>query len=138
MMFSLSSKAIYGVTALVELSHHYRSGPVQIRDIATRHEIPQHYLEQILSALKRTGIVRSYRGARGGYELTRHPDTISLLDVLTELEGPLGIATNQQGREPLAVLWDGLQDHIREFLTQSLGDLIRLQAAATTDADFMI
>ncbi len=137
-MFSLSSKAIYGVTALVELAHHYRSGPVQIRDIATRHEIPQHYLEQILSALKRTGIVRSYRGARGGYELTRHPDTISLLDVMTELEGPLVVATNQQGREPLAVFWDGLQDHIREYLTQSLGDLIRLQTSATTDADFMI
>ncbi|MFW5693692.1 MAG: RrF2 family transcriptional regulator [Alkalispirochaeta sp.] len=137
-MFTLSSKAIYGVTALVELAHHYRSGPVQIRDIATRHEMPQHYLEQILSALKRTGMVRSYRGARGGYELTRHPDTISLLDVLTELEGPLVVATNQQGRQPLAVFWDGLQERIRGFLTQSLGDLIRLQSAAGTDADFMI
>lgn len=137
-MFSLSSKAIYGVTALVELAHHFRSGPVQIRDIASRHEIPQHYLEQILSALKRTGIVRSYRGARGGYELTRHPDTISLLDIMTELEGPLVVATHQQGREPLAVFWDGLQEHIREFLTQSLGDLIRLQTAGNSDADYMI
>jgi Rrf2 family cysteine metabolism transcriptional repressor len=122
----------------VELAHHFRSGPVQIRDIATRHEIPQHYLEQILSALKRTGIVRSYRGARGGYELTRHPDSISLLDIMTELEGPFCVATNQQGREPLAFLWDGMQAHIESFLTQSLGDLIRIQTAATTDADFMI
>lgn len=137
-MFSLSSKAIYGVTALVELAHHHRSGPVQIRDIATRHEIPQHYLEQILSALKRSGIVRSYRGARGGYELTRHPDTISLLDIMTELEGPLSVANNPQGRQPLAFLWDDMQDHIRKFLSQSLGDLIRLQTAATADADFMI
>ena len=76
-MFTLSAKAIYGVTAVVELAQHYRSGPIQIRDIASRHEIPQHYLEQILSTLKRSGLVRSYRGARGGYELTAPPDSIT-------------------------------------------------------------
>tara|TARA_B100000614_G_scaffold227662_1_gene218964 strand:- start:51 stop:461 length:411 start_codon:yes stop_codon:yes gene_type:complete len=136
-VFTLSAKAIYGVTAVVELAQHYRSGPIQIRDIASRHEIPQHYLEQILSTLKRSGLVRSYRGARGGYELTAPPDSIALRAVLTELEGPLSVAPAGPGTS-LRPLWDDLAAHIDGFLEQSLGDILRRQTSTRVDADFII
>lgn len=136
-MYTLSAKALYGVTALVELAENYRSGPIQIRDLALRGGIPQHYLEQILSVLKRSGVVRSHRGARGGYELMRHPDEVSLRQVLEELEGPLQVAPGTNG-DPLRPLWDGLEVHISAYLERSLGDVIRERRAAAADADFMI
>ena len=68
-MFSLSAKGVYGLTALLDLAAHRSRPSVQIRDIAERHSIPQHYLEQILVALKKAGYVTSFRGAQGGYAL---------------------------------------------------------------------
>lgn len=137
-MFTLSSKSVYGTRALVELAQHYRSGPLQIKDIAARNDIPQHYLEQILSTLRRSGLVRSYRGARGGYELARHPDEVRLIDVLVELEGPLVISTLPAGDDVLSFLWSGLESHLRDFLSKSLGDVLRDKPAVRRDEDFMI
>ncbi|MFP3960146.1 MAG: RrF2 family transcriptional regulator [Spirochaetaceae bacterium] len=137
-MFTLSSKAVYGVTAMVELAHHYRSGPLQIRDIAARHDIPQHYLEQILGTLSRSGLVRSYRGPRGGYELTRHPDAITLFEVLTELEGPPAVLPTGLTGTPLRELWEDLQEHIAGYMSRSLGDIARRQTEGLIDADFVI
>tara|TARA_B100000614_G_scaffold158995_1_gene140791 strand:+ start:225 stop:635 length:411 start_codon:yes stop_codon:yes gene_type:complete len=136
-MFTLSAKAIYGLTAVVELAHQYRSGPVQIRDIASRHEIPRHYLEQILNTLKRSELVRSHRGAHGGYELTAHPDSISLRAVLTELEGPLAVA-HVGPAASLQPLWDDLAAHIDGFLAQSLDDVMRRRITGQVDQDFII
>lgn len=136
-MYTLSAKALYGVTALVELAENFRSGPIQIRDLAGRGGIPQHYLEQILSVLKRSGIVRSHRGAHGGYELVQHPDDVTLQAVLVELEGPLQVAPGTNG-DALRELWEGLERHIETYLSRSLGDVIRDRRAATADADFMI
>ncbi|MCG8480016.1 MAG: Rrf2 family transcriptional regulator [Spirochaetales bacterium] len=137
-MFSLSAKGVYGAAALVELAEHYRSGPIQIRDIASRNDIPQHYLEQILSGLKRTGLVRSYRGAQGGYELTRHPDTIRLVELLSELEGPLSVTPSGQSADNLAFLWGDLEQHIAAFLNRSLGDVMREKARRNQTVDFVI
>ena len=137
-MFTLSSKGIYGTAALLELAEYYRSGTLQIRDIAERRHIPQHYLEQILVSLKRAGFIVSFRGARGGYALTRHPDSIRLLDVLTTLEGPLSISPPGQTAENTAFLWDGLEQHIASYLERSLGDILREKSKLTADQDFII
>jgi Rrf2 family protein len=84
----LSCKSEYALLALVELSGHFTTGdPVQIRQIASQQEIPDRYLEQLLAILRRAGIVRSQRGARGGYLLAREPWKITLLDVVSCIEG---------------------------------------------------
>lgn len=137
-MFSLSSKSVYGVAALVELAAAYRAGPVQIRDIADRNKIPQHYLEQILGVLKKSGMLRSYRGAQGGYELAKHPDTVRLIDILSELEGPLAVTTGGEVAESLAFLWDDLEDHIATYLARSLGQILREKRADRGEEDFII
>ena len=62
---------------------------MQIHEIADTHDIPQHYLEQILVTLKKAGLVDSHRGAQGGYALARRPGRIAVLDILGVLEGPL-------------------------------------------------
>ncbi len=84
----LSCKSEYALLALLELADHYQNGePQQIRQIAAQQNIPDRYLEQLLATLRRGGVVKSQRGAKGGYVLAREPWKINLLEVLTCLEG---------------------------------------------------
>jgi len=84
----ISCKSEYALLALIELAVAYESGdPLQIRQISAQQNIPDRYLEQLLATLRRGGIVRSQRGAKGGYLLAREPWKITLFDVLVCLEG---------------------------------------------------
>jgi Rrf2 family cysteine metabolism transcriptional repressor len=84
----LSCKSEYALLALLELSPYYAKGdPLQIRQIASQQNIPDRYLEQLLASLRRAGLVKSQRGARGGYLLARDPWKITLYDVVSCIEG---------------------------------------------------
>jgi Rrf2 family protein len=84
----LSCKSEYALLALIELSLHYSKGePLRICQIAAEQGIPDRYLEQLLATLRRAGFVKSQRGARGGYLLTREPWKMTLLDVVSCIEG---------------------------------------------------
>ncbi|WP_445629352.1 RrF2 family transcriptional regulator [Nostoc sp. DSM 114167] len=84
----LSCKSEYAILALLEMAAHYESGePLQIRQIAAQQKIPDRYLEQLLATLRRGGIVKSQRGSKGGYLLTREPRKIILFEILECLEG---------------------------------------------------
>src|SRR5438552_17922290 len=79
----------YGAHAVIELASHFGQGPLQCSEIAARQKIPVAYLDQLLSTLRRVGIVRSSRGPHGGHELARDPHEITLGDIVTALEGPV-------------------------------------------------
>lgn len=84
----LSCKCEYALLALLELAAQYNEGePLQIRQIAAQQNIPDRYLEQLLATLRRGGLVKSQRGAKGGYVLAREPWKITLLEVINCLEG---------------------------------------------------
>ena len=84
----LSCKCEYAVLALLTLVDHYPQGnPLQIRQIAAQQHIPDRYLEQLLATLRRSGLVCSQRGARGGYLLAREPWKITLLEIISCIEG---------------------------------------------------
>ncbi len=84
----ISCKSEYALLALIELASHYDGGePLQIRQIAAEQNIPDRYWEQLLATLRRGGIVKSQRGAKGGYILAREPRKITLLEVMGCLEG---------------------------------------------------
>ena len=85
----ISSKGDYGLRALFDLAQRYGEGPIQSDDIATRQGIPVNYLNQLLITMRRAGLIESLRGPQGGHMLARPPETITLRDVLTTLEGPL-------------------------------------------------
>ncbi len=94
----LSCKSEYALLALLELAAHYHSGePLQIRQIAVQQHIPDRYLEQLLATLRRCGLVRSQRGAKGGYLLAREPWKITLLEVLNCIEGADSQSSDQAG-----------------------------------------
>lgn len=85
----LSTKGRYGLRALIDLACYSEEGPVSITSISGRQDISERYLEQLMSMLKKAGLIRSVRGAGGGYVLARKPQEISVGDVLRALEGSL-------------------------------------------------
>ncbi|MBD1910558.1 MULTISPECIES: Rrf2 family transcriptional regulator [unclassified Leptolyngbya] len=87
----LSCKSEYALLALLALAANAASGePLQIRQIAAEQHIPDRYLEQLLATLRRGGLVRSQRGAKGGYVLAQEPWQVTLFDVVSCIEGVEG------------------------------------------------
>jgi Rrf2 family protein len=84
----LSTKGRYGTRALLELALHYGEGPIQLKDIARRQQIPLRYLENLITPLVNGGLVRSIRGVGGGVLLARPLEEIKLSEVVKLLEGP--------------------------------------------------
>lgn len=84
----LSARVEYALLALLEMAGRYdQKEPLKISEITAKQAIPDRYLEQILTSLRRSGIVQSQRGAKGGYVLSREPWQITLLDIITSVEG---------------------------------------------------
>ena len=87
----LSTKARYGLRALVELATRNKGRPVLIRDIASEQDIPLAYLEQIIGPLVNAGIVRSIKGPKGGILLNRNPADVKLSELIQLLEGSFAL-----------------------------------------------
>ncbi len=89
-MLSITTKSPYAIAALAELGRGGEQGPIPIGELARRREIPVQFLEQLFATLRRAGMLRSYRGVKGGYSFARSPATISVLEVVELLDGPIG------------------------------------------------
>lgn len=86
----VSTKGDYGLRALIELAHHYgETKPTQSGEIAARQGIPESYLEQLLTTLRRAGFIRSVRGPQGGHVLIRDPKELPVSEVIVALEGSI-------------------------------------------------
>ena len=86
----VSTKGDYGIRALIELAHRYGDPkPTQSGDIAARQAIPESYLEQLLTTMRRAGFIRSVRGPQGGHALIRDPQTLPVSEVIVALEGSI-------------------------------------------------
>lgn len=110
-------------------------GPQSVRDIAARTGLPQPYLEQILLALKGAGLVKSKRGVGGGYVLARDPETISLADIVSAVDGPIVLgdfgephadgACDHEGQCVLLAVWAEVGGHMRAHLqSHSLAEMV--------------
>ncbi len=89
-MLSITTKSPYAIAALTELGHSGDAAPVPIGELARRRDIPVQFLEQLFAVLRRAGVLRSHRGVKGGYSFAREPSTITVLEVVELLDGPLG------------------------------------------------
>ena len=83
----MSSKGRYSTRAMLELALHFGQGLVQVKDISARQQISERYLEQLCVRLRRAGLVKGVRGARGGFTLTRPPTEIRLSEIIKAAEG---------------------------------------------------
>lgn len=85
----MSTKGQYGTRALVDLAQHYGRGPVLVKDIARRQGISQHYLEHLFIRMIAAGLLKSTRGAKGGFSLAKPPEQIKVSEVIELMEGSL-------------------------------------------------
>lgn len=85
----LSTRSRYGLRAILELARRYGEPAVLMSELAEREELSRKYLHALLTSLRSAGLVRSVRGAGGGFVLTRHPAEIRLKEIVRALEGPL-------------------------------------------------
>ncbi len=133
---SFSTKGEYGVRLMVQLARHYGTGPASLTEIAAEEDLPRAYLEQLVVSLREAGLVVSTRGAHGGYELARPPETIPMSEVLRALEGPIApmicatedpehaITCDRSARCTVNVLWVRVRDAIIGALdSMTLADL---------------
>ena len=123
----VSTRGDYACRALLSLAlHSDEAGPTSVRDIAERTGLPQPYLEQILLALKGSGLVRSKRGVGGGYVLARPAEDIRLSDIVSAVDGPITVgdfgephangACDHEGQCVLLSVWSMTGDHMRKLL----------------------
>ncbi len=85
----ISTRGEYGLRAMVELARRYGQGPTPLSVVAAASVVPVAYLEQLIAPLRERNLVVSTRGARGGYEIARHPSEILIGEVYRALEGPV-------------------------------------------------
>jgi Rrf2 family protein len=124
---------------LLDLAQRYNSAPVPSGDIAAHQQIPEPYLNQLLLALRKAGLVHSVRGPQGGHELARHPANITLAEAIVTLEGSYSPAqdldTPPAPGEPLEAeilreVWRQIEDVIAQVLeSTTLDDLLQRKLA---------
>lgn len=131
----LSTKGEYASRAILELSRRYAEGPVHSRQISQAQEIPQGFLEQILLLLKRAGYLKSRKGQKGGYVLSKPPGAINVAEVIRVMDGPLAPidCVSVMAHEPcpmegtcgLRWLWKDVRDAVAGILEKTtFADLV--------------
>ena len=128
----ISAKGEYAIKAMLDLAMHRGRALVPIQEIAARQAIPQRYLEQVLLALKRSGLLTSKRGSTGGYQLSKAPEEVTVGAVLRAVEG--GSAPFEGGppgrrdgayAHDLGELWEEIADAVTGVVDRwTLEDLV--------------
>jgi Rrf2 family transcriptional regulator, cysteine metabolism repressor len=141
----VSAKADYGLRAILELSIAYGRGTIQSADIAASQNIPESYLVQLLNQLRKSGMIRSVRGPRGGHELARKPDELTVGDVLTVLDGPLDLLGKGEERptsgsdELFKEVWSDVESAIQGALESvTFAELVSRQQKRHSNITFRI
>ncbi|KXH87571.1 Rrf2 family transcriptional regulator [Sporosarcina sp. HYO08] len=131
----ISTKGRYGLTVVVALGSKFGEGPIPLRKIAEDHDLSEAYLEQLIPPLRNSGIVKSVRGAYGGYMLTKTPAEITAGDVIRVLEGPIQLVEGlEESDVPQRELWKRMGDAVRAVLdTTTIDDLIESGKSNVTD-----
>lgn len=144
----LSTKGRYGLRALIDLAQYSEVEPVSISCIAERQNLSERYLEQLMSLLKKAGLVRSIRGAGGGYVLAKDAGEISVGDVLRALEGTLepvecaGYGPGDSGGECAAsggcvtkYVWKRINESINQTVDEIKLDILVEESKQLSDCD---
>ncbi|WP_058486219.1 RrF2 family transcriptional regulator [Defluviitalea phaphyphila] len=144
----LSTKGRYGLKAMVDLAIHSQDKHIALKHIAQRQDISEHYLEQLIAVLRKSGLVKSIRGAQGGYTLALPPKEITVGDILRSLEGSL-TPVDCVGEDPTSQckewdfcvtkdVWKKIGDKINEVVDSiTLEDLIKDYEKINGEKEYM-
>ncbi len=143
----LSTKGRYGVKAMLDLAIHNSEGQIALKNIAERQEISENYLEQLFATLRKAGLVKSIRGAQGGYILAYEPQSITVGSILRALEGSLAPVDCVIENDPVKccradlcvtkIIWEKIRDRVNEVVDSiTLKDLVDDYIKATGKEEY--
>lgn len=131
---------------MIDLAQHVGEGPISLKSVAERQHISEHYLEQLISGMRKAGLVKSVRGAQGGYMLGKDPDKIRIGDIIRILEGPIAPVDCVSEEDPGCCsksercvtrgVWEKVRDSIVEVLDSiTLEDMVNDAAKIESECD---
>lgn len=122
----ISTKGRYGLTLMISLAKRYGQGTVSLKTIAEENDLSDLYLEQLVGPLRNAGLIRSVRGAKGGYQLMKSPEEITAGDIIRLLEGPITPVEGIEDEPPAQKqLWIKIRDAVKQVLDETtLHDLM--------------
>jgi Rrf2 family protein len=132
----LTARSEYGLLAMIDLASIAGSQPISAREIAERQGIPLKFLEQLLVALRRAGVVSSVRGAHGGFTLDRGAADVTVLEIVEALEGPLTTTVcdgeraancGKTGSCAASIVWTRATDAVRDVFEDTTLDQLVVQ-----------
>lgn len=113
----ISTKGRYGLTIMMELAARFGEGPTSLKSIAEKNQLSEHYLEQLIAPLRNAGLVKSIRGAYGGYILAKEAAEITAGDIIRVLEGPISVVDFTEEDDPAKRdLWLRIRDGIADVI----------------------
>ena len=129
----ISTKGRYGLRILIDLAMHDPGKPRMLKDIAESQQLSEKYISRLVIDLRRAHLIRSMRGVNGGFFLAKHPEEITLLEVLETMEGPISVVDCVRSPEkchrqqlcPAHSIWKNLNEGIRELTAKiTLDDIL--------------
>ena len=138
----ISTRGRYALRMMLDIAIHNQNGPVRIRDIASRQKLSVKYLEQIVSVLTKAGMLNSFRGPQGGYNLSKNPDEYLVGDILRLTEGGFSPVSCLDGNYNCLMkdecvtlrLWKELDDAIKGVIDKyTLENLVEWQKESNGD-----
>ncbi|MFB4211940.1 cysteine metabolism transcriptional regulator CymR [Shouchella sp. JSM 1781072] len=131
----ISTKGRYGLTIMMALAKKEGEGPTSLKSIAQEYNLSEHYLEQLIAPLRNATLVKSVRGAYGGYKLAKQPEEITAGDIIRVLEGPISPVEVLDDEEPAKRdLWIKIRDAVKGVLdTTTLADLANFKEEGEQD-----
>lgn len=123
-----STQGRYGLRAMIDLAVYSKGGQVALNSIADRQNISLNYLEQVFSTLRKAGLVKSVKGAQGGYMLAKDPESITTGDILRVLEGSLSVIDEDDPdvRKETALrgsiranVWDRIDEAVQSYIEKT-------------------
>lgn len=134
----LSKKSRYGITALIDLSINSKSGHVSLSSIAERNDISPQYLEQVFAGLRRYGIVKSIKGAQGGYLLNKPAEKIAVGEIIEALDGTYRIEDDVTGNEEEERVADRIiQESVIDIINEQLDKVLINITLADLEKDYL-
>jgi len=137
-MIGVTSKTIYGVAALYQLSSCEQGQTLKIKDIASRANVPQKFLEQILLELKKRGFLTSIKGACGGYKLAKLLQDIVLKDIIMTLENITFSDICKTDNSVLKLFWTDVQSNLNNAFDIPLSELKKYEEKVNQVVNFSI
>jgi len=120
-MAGITAKGAYAVAAMLVLYQHAGNNtPLSIEKISNEAKVPKNFLEQILVSLKKNGILKSIRGAHGGYLLAKDPSEITILDIINSVETQCCEDICRTDNPVLRLFWNDFRSHMQIFLSKPI------------------